>query len=475
MTARVRGAVVFALALGSCAHARGPLTPVRPGEARGPLRVSSANPRYFADDSGRVVYLTGSHTWSSLQDNGPSDPPPAFDYTAYLDTLVAYNHDFFRLYAWEQGRWTDETSGDYWITPLPWVRTGPGLALDGKPRWNLTRFNPEYFARLHDRVAAAGRRGIYVSVMLFNGWSIEAKGDRALNDPWRGHPFNASNNVNGIDGHLDPFPAGSATHSLRLPRVLAIQEEYVRHVVDAVNDLDNVLYEISNESAPTALAWQNHMVNLIHDYERTKPKQHPVGMTAMWPGGSNGDLFASAADWISPGDADGYATDPPAGDGRKVVILDTDHLGTEHTRAPWVWKSFLRGLNPIFMDSYDGKAVGLGARPDFDPRSDQYVQVRRAMGYTMTLATELPMGAMTPQGARASTHYCLADTVSGIYLVYLPDGGSATVDLAPARRRLAVDWFSPTRDALVSRGSTTAGGQRPFTAPFSGDAVLYIH
>ncbi len=43
----------------------------------GPLRVSSANPRYFADGTGKVVYLTGSHTWANFQDNGNGNPPAA--------------------------------------------------------------------------------------------------------------------------------------------------------------------------------------------------------------------------------------------------------------------------------------------------------------------------------------------------------------------------------------------------------------
>ena len=37
-------------------------------------------------------------------------------------------------------------------------------------------FNQEYFDRLRSRVIAAGECGIYVSVMLFQGWSIESKG-----------------------------------------------------------------------------------------------------------------------------------------------------------------------------------------------------------------------------------------------------------------------------------------------------------
>ena len=41
--------------------------------------------------------------------------------------------------------------------------------------------------------------GIYVSVMLFNGFSIEGKGNVG-GDPWQGHPLNPENNVNGLDG-----------------------------------------------------------------------------------------------------------------------------------------------------------------------------------------------------------------------------------------------------------------------------------
>ena len=41
---------------------------------------------------------------------------------------------------------------------------------------------------------------------------------------------------------------------------------------------------------------------------------------------------------------------PPAGDGRKVIITDTDHYAPGKGDALWAWKSFLRGHNPILMD-----------------------------------------------------------------------------------------------------------------------------
>ena len=34
----------------------------------GPLRVHRENPRYFADGTGKAVYLTGAHTWNLLPD-----------------------------------------------------------------------------------------------------------------------------------------------------------------------------------------------------------------------------------------------------------------------------------------------------------------------------------------------------------------------------------------------------------------------
>lgn len=140
----------------------------------GPLRVLKANPRYFTDDSGRAIYLTGSHTWSNLQDMGTTDPPPRFDFQAY-----------------------------------------------------------------------------------------------------------------------------------------------------------NVLYEVSNENTPASTAWQFHMIRFIKRYESSRGKSHPVGMTFQYAGGRNATLFASPADWISPNPAGGYRNQPPPAQGRKVVILDTDHLWGE--------------------------------------------------------------------------------------------------------------------------------------------------
>lgn len=150
-------------------------TTVSAAPTKGPLRVHPTNPRYFDDGSGKAIYLTGSHTWASFQDRGFGNPPPIFDFNGYLDFLGKYKHNFIRLWVWEQAFGAPWTTNDYYFHPLPYQRTGPGTASDGLPKFDLKQFNQAHFDRLRARVIAARDRGFYVSIMLFQGWSIEKK------------------------------------------------------------------------------------------------------------------------------------------------------------------------------------------------------------------------------------------------------------------------------------------------------------
>jgi len=432
--------------------------------ARGPLRVHPENRRYFTDGSGKAVYLTGAHTWANLVDLGPTDPPPRFDFDAHLDFLGRYDHNFIRLWTWELVKWDTKANGEkrvHTAFPHPFARTGPGTAADGKPKFDLDKFDPEYFRRLRTRVEAAGKRGIYVSIMLFEGWGMQF-----VPGAWRAHPFHPDNNTGGVGREV---AQGVDIHTLKHPAIRAIQERYVRKMVDTVNDLDNVLYEISNENHPPSTEWQYHVIRFIHDYERGKAKQHPVGMTFQYKGGSNKTLFDSPADWISPNSEGGYRDDPPAADGRKVILTDTDHLWGIGGNVAWAWKSFLRGLSPLFMDPYDGGVLGQKG----DPR---WEAVRKSLGHTLKLARRLPLAAMTPQNDLASTGYCLATAgkAKTQYAVYLPKGGEVSVDLSAAKGTLRVEWLHPGSGEMQPGGKTEGGQRRQFTAPLAGDGVLWL-
>ena len=434
----------------------------------GPLRKHPDNPRYFANGEGKAVLLVGSHMWNNLVDMGPSDPPGKLDFDAYLDFLTKRGHNFIRLWAWESATWdTKQNRGNrrrHTVRPHPWARTGPGKAADGKPRFDLTKYDAEYFRRLRTRVAAARKRGIYVSIMLFEGWAMQhAPG------AWESHPFHAKNNVNGVDGDGNGDGKGLEVHELASKAVTRIQEAYVRKVIDTVNDLDNVLYEISNENHPPSTKWQVHMIRFIHKAEKAKPAQHPVGMTFQYRGGKNRTLFDSPADWVSPNPEGGYRDNPPAADGKKVVLTDTDHLWGIGGNRGWVWRSFLRGLNPIFMDPYDGVVLGNRFDKQWDP-------IRRALGQARAVSRRVDLARLVPRGTLASTGYCLATGPKQPFeaLVYAPDGGAVMLDLSAAKGALTAAWFNPRSGTWHAPGEVRPGARRRLEPPFGGDALLHV-
>src|SRR5262245_19450205 len=102
----------------------------RPAPARGPLKVHPTNPRYFTDGSGQAIFLTGSHTWANFQDIGVV-PLPRFNWPAYLEMMVRHNHNFMRFWHCLQAAYAPWTDGKMLVDPLPYLRTGPGTALDG--------------------------------------------------------------------------------------------------------------------------------------------------------------------------------------------------------------------------------------------------------------------------------------------------------------------------------------------------------
>ena len=443
--------------------------------ARGPLRVHPANPRYFADQSGKVVYLTGVHTWNNLVDMGRSDPPEKFDFDGYLNFLTSRGHNFIRLWAWDSTQWDTRANRESsknevnHVAPQPWARTGKDAALDGKPKFDLNTFNDSYFERLRTRTAAAGQRGIYVSVMLFEGWGL-MHGNRGRPSPagwaWRSHPFHPDNNANGINADPDGDGQNIQVHSLANSAITAVQTAYIRRVVDTVNDLDNVLYEVINEGGEKEWDWW--VVQTIREYEQSKPKQHPIGITGH--GAERLDsMLSSPADWISPGSRDGYRDDPPAWNGKKKVsVLDTDHVWGIGGNLDWAWKAFLRGHNPIFMDPYDNAILAKGPVASWEP-------LRKSLGVTRRLAERVDLASMSPHDELASTGFCLAQPGTA-YIAYVPVGtDSITIDLSGSANPFQVEWIDAVEGTTTPAESVQGGAKRTWKPPRPGAVVLRLY
>ena len=107
----------------------------------------------------------------------------------------------------------------------------------------------------------------------------------------------------------------------------------------------------------------------------------------------------------------------------------------------------------------------------------RYDNLRANLGYTRQLADRMDLIGMTPQPSRTSTGNALVKYAPNAteILVYAPSAGSFTLDLSGTQAMLRVEWLNPASGAR-SVGPSVAGGSssQTFTAPFSGDAVLYL-
>ncbi len=437
------------------------------------------------------MVLAGSHTWDDSQDLATSASPAPFDFNAYVQFLVGHGHNATILWKKDLPQFCGWGAGGTWTIagPWPWLRTGPGNASDGLPKFDLSQFDPSYFTRIRSRVIQLQQNGIYAIVQLFDG--LQLAGNRCGTD---GYPFTLGNNLQGVD---DGGGAGSIT--MTAPNTItSYQIAFVQKMVDTLNDLDNVIWEMSEESPTGSFDWwQNYMMGQLATYEATKPYQHPVGLGAVqYPGDDPLLAQQSNAAWIAPMQV-GQVVPVNQFPG-KIAINDSDHSwyytafvsssGAVDSSAvhAFAWENFLNGASPLFMDPYEtlwtsgnrnlcpNPNNGICSGPD-----SKYDDFRNNLGYVVSYGNRMNLAAMSPQPSLSDTGYCLANPTAE-FLIYAPNGGTFHVDLShvPSSTQLTVEWFDPSTGVATVAG-TVAGGSAAtaFTTPatISGEVVLYLH
>ncbi len=462
--------------------------------SNGVLRIHPTNSRYFTDNSGKAIYFAGSHTWNVVfpvrvfpAKNAYGHPADYDSFEKFLDFLQSYNHNFTRL-------WT----GICYMTAKrwPWKRTGPGLAHDGRPKFDMTRFDQKYFDILKERVQQIENRGMYASVMIFGSHiGFEKNYENVV--------WNPKNHINDIgfedsDSFFNPTRQG-----------LSVQRLLVKKFIDTLNEFDNIIFEVMNEAPfPQSAQWQKDIVTYAKQYEADKPKQHLWGITPYWQN-SNPYLLRGPHDWWSPDkslvDGHDYRQGGPASYSAKPVIVDSDHFDGGLYRpdeinkgVALVWKTFTRGNHPILMECYDDCLD----RPEFgcdNKVNHAFDPIRKALGRTRTYAARFSDLAMTePSETFCSSTYCLINPGRD-YLIYQPVSngksrssrvvggikksgrkrnivrGSITVFMKKGRYRL--EWYDPLDESLSNDSvSIKNEGNMSFAIPphIQKDAVLYL-
>jgi hypothetical protein len=330
------------------------------------LEVLERNPRWLTADGGATgIVLTGAHTWDLFQDYRFSRP---FDARGYLDGLERSGHNFTRGWYWEDG----------YYSPLPYVERGGRYRLSPP-------YDAQFIRRVRRRIRAAERRGLFVSVMLFQGWSMDDRSGTRSPGPWPEHPYNPDNTDERVTKQRSALHIGLAQQQ---------QLEYVSYMARKLCSAPNIIWEIANEAVPdsfgTARAsnWQRNILRHL----RQECGDRLVWVSCPWQAGLDGGqrldlltaMYEMEADLVAPCDPNGvYSRHPPANQGAKVVVADTDHLDPAQIDADWVWKSFLRGQHPVFMDLSRSLAWWNGFT--WDAEDERWRAVHGALGSVQEL------------------------------------------------------------------------------------------
>lgn len=128
-------------------------------------------------------------------------------------------------------------------------------------------------------------------------------------------------------------------------------------------------------------------------------------------------------------------------------------------------------MNILLMDPYDN---AWAFPPIPQSQFSQWAELRQSIGRARILLSQLDLSTMVPHAELSSTHYCLADPSSGVYLVYLPSRAPVEIDTGPVARTFEVEWFEPSTGKALHPADVAGKSIMRFAAPFAADSVLLL-
>jgi len=225
------------------------------------IRLHPDNPHYFEFRGRPTVLVTSGEHYGAILNLD-------FDYKRYLRTLAADRLNLTRAFVgtYREGPESFGITANT-LAPVherfiaPWPRTDVLGALDGLTKFDLTRWNETYFARLKDFMKEAAVRGVVVELTLFCPFYHD--------EMWNLSPLHAGNNVNAI-GKCKREQVFTMQH----PEMQRVQDALVKKIVAELREFDNLMYEISNEpyiNNMITAGWERHIAAVIVEAEASLP------------------------------------------------------------------------------------------------------------------------------------------------------------------------------------------------------------
>lgn len=403
------------------------------------LKIHPVNPRYFQDAiTGKPVLI------AAFENLVPADK--TFDDLAQIASMKARGLTYARV--WHLTPWAGDNA--FW----PWLRIASN-------KWDFSKWEPEYWTRMHKSLKAASDAGIVSEIMLFDRVGMSPASDTR----WNQNPWASDNNINNLETpkrHLDGTP--EFYQFAARPNLQKAQQEYVRKILDETYKY-NVIYEVENEHwENNDPAWAHYWAQFIKDHLAQKQVNRLVSYNSLQP-----DLESfyqrDSVDVVNKH----YGQEPE----NDVNVLN-DYIETRwRFNKPINIDEFANGLeDPDILRKMLWVIVTSGghfhiedARPESKPTENTQAIIKFLKDSQWDFIASAPQKGYSPSG------YCMVSEKEK--LCYYLNSGTKTMPLSAGDYKFT--WYkSSTGEVVQSSTFNHSGGSKSFTTPSGGDHVLLV-
>jgi hypothetical protein len=442
------------------------------------LRVSRDG--HWLEFLGKKVMLVGDSVTQGWQELGTN-----FNQREYVDALTSRGINLLMLWSFIGSnsflgvvdQKSDPRIGYYASKIWPWVKYG------GK--FDLSQFNDSYFDRLSSLIQYAYSKNILVLITVHDGWTKTR---------FSGHPFNL---VNGGPLMSNSQYVELYDYNKEMPHTFDLSwnrkqkhqyflERFCEKLIQATEDLPNVMYEIFNEgewyNQQDLRRFQVHFLNFFKartnrlllinaDYVagldfRIEAKanvisNHKISNLKIW----NANTSAKAA-------FDHYSTQfrdtPP----KPFLFSETPtYRGNPSDQIPLMrlmWGTLLGGAGFVVQND-----ASFGFDPNVAIKKDTTMLDLEGHAARFFNTSGIALDGMSPGGGLSSTGVVLARPGSE-YVVYSQDGSSFTLDLSGSSGSFIGRFYNPHTGRFQSSFTVNGGVIRTIQKPDREDWVLHL-
>lgn len=446
--------------------------------------------RAAAADTRIRPWLADSHFWQyrgepvlllggSVDDNLFQIP----DLEAHLDLLVAAGGNYVR------NTMSDRLDLGYEVTAF-------GRRADG--RYDLARWNEEYWARFARFLELTAARDVFVQIEMWDRFD-HSRG------PWLADPYNPKNNVNyscEASGLAPDYPSHPLHNeqpffytvpALQDNRVVRpFQQAFVDRVLSLTLRHRHILYCIDNETSGDP-AWGRYWAEYIR--EAAAAAGTAAEVTQMWDAWDlrhemhrltldHPELYSFvdlSQNSHNPGDANWdraqwvrrYLADRPRPmNATKIYGADTSTWTGRGITSAHGGQTFWRNLIGGFASSrFHRPPAGLG----LSAAAQAHLRSARLLAAVFDFFHAVPDSAHELLAERKENEAFLTRVPGQQYAVYFTDGGYVELDLSEAAGgTLRLRWLDIAASRWQEAGTLSAKEPAPLPAPGSGPWVALL-